>query len=63
VDIQTKLKYANQAADSILKHDDVPFDGIEMAAGMMKAHIDAGLEEARKRRLKAAGLVVGKAEE
>lgn len=60
MDLKTKLGYAKQAIDSIVTHDDVIMEAVELSAKDLHAHIDTRIAEAKKRRAALAGVILGK---
>lgn len=58
MDIPRKTEIAKAAIDSIIGHDDVIFEAIEISASGLKEHIDARIAEARERRMAKAGVAV-----
>lgn len=60
--LKSKLVYAKRAIDSIIDHDDVIMEAVEMSATELHAYIEAKLAEAKERRAAAAGVILAAAE-
>lgn len=59
MDLQRKNEIAKLALDSILTHDDVIMEAVEMSAKDLHEHIDKRLAEAKVRRAAKAGVILG----
>lgn len=62
MDLKTKVGYAKQAIDSIITHDDVIMEAVELSAKVLHEHIDARIAEAKVRRAERAGVILGRSE-